>query len=217
VSSSPTPVRVIVVDDHPMLREGTEALLARAPGIIVVGAAGEGGTALGLIEERRPDVLLLDLRLPDMSGIEVARQVRRRYPAVAILVLTGFDDAGYVRALQQLGVRGYLDKSVGGGQIIAAIRAVAAGGTVLVSEALHGAAAVEPLTAREHEVLALVAAGRRNKEIALALRVSEKTVEFHVTNLFVKLRVQSRTEVALKAREYGLLGPPSPSSGPAWQ
>ena len=127
-------------------------------------------------------------------------------------MLTGYDDIGYVRTLQKIGALGYLDKSVSGGQIVAAIRAVAAGMPVLISEATRNVAMPMPLTAREHEVLALVAEGRRNKEISQHLQVSDKTVEFHVTNLFAKLGVQSRTELAIKAHELGLL----PTLGTDW-
>jgi DNA-binding NarL/FixJ family response regulator len=207
----PAPIRVVLADDHPIVREGTQALLERTPGIEVAGVAAGGATALALVAAQLPDVLLLDLHLPDLDGFAVARQMRERFPRVAILVLTGHDDAGYVRELRQLGVRGYLGKSVASDQIVAAIRTVAGGGTVLVSEAARAAAGEGSLlTPREREVLGLVAAGRRNKEIAQALSLSEKTVEFHLTNLFMKLHTHSRTELALAARERGLLDPRLP-------
>ncbi len=223
----------LVGRDHEQaaLRDALAAALAgRGSLVLIGGAAGIGKTALAevllaeaasqgalvLVESLRPDVLLLDLHLPDLDGFAVARQMRERFPQVAILALTGHDDAGYVREIQRLGVRGYLGKSVASGQIVAAIHAVATGGTVLVSEAARAAAADEGslLTSREREVLGLVAAGRRNKEIAQALAMSEKTVEFHLTNLFVKLRAHSRTELALAARERGLITP-QPTTSPA--
>ncbi len=209
--SSPeaTPIRVILVDDHPLLREGTRALLAQNAGIAVVGAAGDGKAALRLVGEQHPDVLLLDIHLPDISGVEVAREVRVRSPRVAILVLTGYEDVGYARGLLQLGVQGYLRKSASGAEIVAAIRAVAAGQTVLAPAVTRVVIAngVDPLTAREYEVLGLLARGQRNAEIARTLAVSVKTVEFHISHVLDKLGVRSRTEAILKARQQGFALP----------
>lgn len=201
----PTSIRVVVVDDHPLLREGTQALLARTKGIKVVGATGEGATALRLVRKFWPDVLLLDIHLPDINGVEVARRVRTSFPQVAVLILTGYDDAGYVRALLHLGVQGYLGKTASGGEIVAAIQAVAQGCKVL-AEATRAADEVgsEPLTAREWEVLRLLTVGRRNSEIATTLNVSVKTVEFHVSHILGKLGARSRTEALLKARQLDL-------------
>ena len=203
------PIRVVVVDDHPMLREGTRLALEQAPDIEVVGVAADGPAALHLVGQHRPDVLLLDVRLPHMSGVEVAKRVRASYPEVAILVLTGYDDIGYTRALLQTGIRGHLGKTASADDIIAAVRAVAEGKTFLVSESARAAlgSEPEPLTAREQEVLGLLAAGRRNHEIAQELGVSVKTVEFHITHLLEKLGARSRTEAILKARQKGLLLP----------
>ena len=208
------PIRVVIVDDHPMLREGTRALLDARPGIAVAGVAGEGAAALRLVAELRPDVLLLDVQLPDLSGIEVARRVRDAHPAVAILVLTNYEEAGYVRALLQLGARGYLGKAASGDEIAAAVRAVARGeGSVLspTARAVLGAGAVE-LTARETEVLQLLAVARRNGEIARELSISENTVEFHVRHLLQKFGARSRAEAVLKARQAGYV-PPDPALG----
>lgn len=201
-------VRVVLVDDHPALRQGTAAILDADAGMEVVGATGEGAAAIRLVEELRPDVLLLDVRLPDLSGVEVARRVRAAHPAVAVLVLTGYEDASYVRALLALGVGGYLGKSASGEEIVAAVRAVAAGRTVLVSAAARGALGEQAptLTDREAEVLRLLATGRRNAEIAEALTVSLRTVEFHVGNVLSKLGARSRTDAIRKARRQGLVG-----------
>jgi DNA-binding NarL/FixJ family response regulator len=180
-----------------------------------VGTAGDGAAALRLIAERQPDVLLLDVHLPGLSGVEVARQTRARFPRVAILVLTGYDDLGDARALVRLGVQGYLPKTASGEQIVAAIRTVARGETVLISKAAQAALGrgVGPLTAREDEVLRLLAAGKRNAEIAAALAVSVSTVEFHLSNLFQKLGATSRTEAIRLAREQGLTPPARPEPG----
>ena len=203
----PTPIRVVIVEDHPLMREGTQALLDRQDGIAVVGATGEGKAAFRLVAERRPDVLLLDIHLPDLSGVEVARRVRASFPAVAVLVLTGYDDVSYARTLLDVGVLGYLSKTVSSMEIIAAVHAVAAGRTMLVSEAAKIAlgAGGGPLTAREHEVLDLLVTGRRNAEIATALSMSIKTVEYHLGHLFQKLDARSRTEAILRARQRGLV------------
>lgn len=208
------PIRVVIVDDHPLLREGTQTLLERSPDLAVVGTAGEGETALRLVAERRPEVLLLDINLPGLSGVEVARLVRERHPQVAILVLTGYDDLGDARALVRLGVQGYLPKTASGEQIVEAVRTVARGESILISKAAQAALGQGggPLTAREAEVLRLVADGKRNAEIAAALSVSVSTVEFHLSNLFQKLGTGSRTETIHRARAQGLLPPPRPES-----
>lgn len=202
------PIRVLIVDDHPLLREGTQASLARSTGFVVVGLAPDGASALCLASTLHPDVVVLDLRLPDMSGVDVARWLRDHLPTVAVLVLTGYEPIGYVRALLDLGVRGYLQKTASGTELAAAVRAVAAGCQVL-SDALRRATEhltpVDPLTARELQVLRLVTAGRRNAEIAEELGISLKTVEFHIGNVLAKLGVRSRAEAIQATRELGLL------------
>jgi DNA-binding NarL/FixJ family response regulator len=201
------PIRVVVVDDHPMLRQGTESLLARTADIRVVGATGEGSGVFRLLQSRRPDVLVLDVHLPDMNGVDVAKRVRTEFPDVAVLVLTGYEEVGYIRTLVRLGVRGYLGKSASGEDIVAAIRAVARGRTVLVSDGVRAALRTDAatLTEREQEVLELLVAGRRNQEIADALSVSLKTVEYHVGHVLEKLGVRSRAEAIRIAVECGLV------------
>jgi len=154
-----------------------------------------------------PDVLVLDLHLPDLGGVEVARQVRAAHPATAILVLSNHEEAGYVRALLQLGARGYLSKAATGTEIVAAVRAVARGEATILSEAARAVlgAGGARLSARELEVLGLIAAGRRNAEIADALFIAESTVEYHIRHVLTKLGARSRTEALRKAREEGLL------------
>jgi DNA-binding NarL/FixJ family response regulator len=201
------PIRIVVVDDHVVMREGTQMILDNAPGNLVVGAAATGAEAIQLVEQHRPDVLLLDLQLPDMSGVEVARRVRASSPSVAVLMLTGYIDGTYVPRLLQLGVRGYLPKTASSVELIAAVRAVAAGRTIVMSSAAVSSLETmrAPLTAREREVLQLLAQGLRNSEMADRLSVSIKTVEHHVTRLLAKMGVQSRSQAIIKAREQGLV------------
>lgn len=196
--------RVVIIDDHPMMREGTRALLDEAPDINVVGTGGRGAEALRLVGELRPDVLILDVRLPDISGVEVAKRVREAFPEVGLLILTGYDDVGYFRALMDLGVKGYLRKTAKGEDIAEAVRLVAQGKKIVDAEAVEIGETSGPVTARERSVLTLLATGLRNHEIADALGLSQRTVEFHVSNLFQKLGARSRTEVILKARQLGL-------------
>lgn len=205
-------IRVVLVDDHPMLREGTATLLTAQADIAVVGQTGRGTEAVALVGERRPDVLVLDLHLPDLSGVEVTRRVRAAHPAVAILILSNYEDPGYVRALLQLGVRGYLGKTAGGEEIVAAVRGVARGGATVLSDAARaalGAGGVD-LSARETEVLKLIAAGQRNAEIAAALFIAESTVEYHVRHVLAKLGARSRTEALRLAWQQGLLSADAP-------
>ncbi|MGE5619879.1 MAG: response regulator [Sphingomonadaceae bacterium] len=201
------PVRVVLVDDHPLLREVTHSRLGRACGIEVVGAVGEGRAAIELVTAERPDILLLDIHLPDINGIAVARQVRASCPDTAILILTGLDDPTYFHALLPLGIRGYLSKSIPSEELVEAIKAIAAGQTLIrpttVPIDCHGLA--EILTEREMHVLKLLAQGQRNVEIAERMVVSVKTVEFHVSNILSKLRARSRTEAIVRAQEAGIL------------
>ena len=208
-TSNSREVRVFIVDDHPMLREGTQSSFERATGIEVVGSAADGGSAIEQITILQPDVLVLDIRLPDMSGVDVARHVRTRFPSIGIVILTGYDDPHYARALTKLDIQGYLRKTASTDEIIAAVRQVAAGGTVFDPEIVRvledSSDSAESLTAREREVLQLIADGRRNAEIADELVLSIKTVEFHISNLFAKMGARSRSEAVRAAYQDGLL------------
>ncbi|MCL4465733.1 MAG: response regulator transcription factor [Chloroflexi bacterium] len=205
-------IRVLVADDHALIREGTRATLQGAGGIEVVGSAGDGETALSLARALRPDVVLLDVRLPDISGIEVAERLRAELPATGILVLTGYEDVSYYRAFIKLGVQGYLRKTTSAAEVVAAVRAIASGGTAI--EPLDQPAGVngrEALSPRELDVLSLLVEGCRNREIAERLEVSLKTIEFHVSNILQKLGARSRAEVAVLAVESGITVPrPNP-------
>jgi DNA-binding NarL/FixJ family response regulator len=201
---APETVRVVVVDDHPILRDGTRALIDRTPGLQVVGVAGDGATTLALVAELQPDVLMLDVGLPDMSGIEVAQEVHARFPSVAVVLLTGYNAQSYAPMLPRLGVRGLVHKTAPSEALVAAIQAVAEGQAVMAAPATPRRPPIaEPLTAREHQVLDLIAAGRRNAEVAAELHVSLNTVEFHVRHILGKLGVRSRTEAVVKGRELG--------------
>lgn len=198
---------MLIVDDHPLVREGTQALVAAHPGIEVVGSAANAATARRLLTECEPDVMLLDIRLPDATGLDVARFAQAVRPSTAVLILTGYDEVGYSRALLEIGVRGYLKKTASSLDIIAAILKVAAGQVVIGKDVvdLPEFANTEALTERELEVLRLLACGERNVEVATKLGISIKTVEFHVGNLLGKLGARSRVEAILLGRQRGYL------------
>ena len=205
---APGPIRLVMVDDHPLLREGLLVWLKRMSSIKVVGVAEDGNAGFRLVQAHRPNILLLDLRLPDMSGVELARRISMRFPDTAIVVLTGYDATGYVPTLRQLGVRAVVPKSVSPSQVIAVIESVAAGENLLISQQdrqnlmgqLTGA-----LTNREHQILRLVATGQRNADIATELALSIKTVEAHVSSVLAKLGARSRTESVEVAHRLGIL------------
>jgi DNA-binding NarL/FixJ family response regulator len=197
--------RVLVVDDHPLFRDGLVGLLRTLDDMDVVGAVGTGDDAVRVAHAESPDVVLMDLNLPGMPGIEATRRIAAETDA-AVLVLTMVDDDDSVLAALRVGARGYLLKGAGQEEVLAAIRAVATGGAVF------GAAAAEKvlaggrarygadLTQRESEVLALVADGRSNAEIARELGLTVKTVQNHVSRILTKLQVRDRTQAALRMR-----------------
>ncbi len=210
--------RVLIVDDHRMFREGIRSRLEREPDIQVVGEAASGAEALKLVQEKNPSLVILDVRLPDMSGITVARLLRKQWPALKILVLTAYDFDQYVRALARVGIDGYLLKDAPQEALVQALREVRLGGAVLppyiASKVMHGYASssadvrdrpVWELTIREIEILELLYQGLRNAEIAKRLRISTRTVENHVGSIIGKLGVQTRTEAARLAVEKGLI------------
>ena len=211
------PTRVLVVDDHPLYREGLLTALAAAPGVDVVGEAGDGAEAVELVALLRPDVVLMDLHMPGMTGVEATRVVGERHPDVAVLVLTMLDGDDAVFAAMRAGARGYLLKGAGRDEITSAIASVARGEVVfsagIASRVLSffsgppARTTAQPfteLTEREREVLDLVARGLTNPAIARRLVLSEKTVRNHVSNVFTKLQVSGRAEAVARARDAGL-------------
>lgn len=207
---------MVIADDHALVREGTKHILEREGDIQVVGEAADGLEAVRLVEAVRPNVVLMDIAMPRLNGIEATRSIKERCPEVAVLVLTVHDDDQYVHALLEAGAAGYLIKDVPGRRLVEAIRAVHAGESIL-----HGAVARkvlgrllgsregtsrpvrEPLTGRELEVLKLAASGLSNKEIAAALGLSVRTVQTHLGHIFGKLGVASRTEAVIRGLREG--------------
>lgn len=201
-------IRVALVDDHNVLRAGARRILEDEPDIEVVGEAGDGAEALDLIDHFAPDVVALDIGMPGMDGVRTCQVLREREHAPRILVLTGQDKEVYVRALRELGVHGYLLKSAGPEELIAAIRAVYAGQTVFSSSIAQymddAHAGAEPrLTRKEREILAAIAQGLKNQEIAQEQSISLNTVEFHMRNLFAKLGASSRADALVRAQRLG--------------
>ena len=211
-------LRVLIVDDHQMFREGIRTRLEKEPDIKVVGETGTAEEAIELVEETSPMVVILDIRLPKMSGIEAARLMRSRFPGLKILLLTGYDFDQYVRAAARAGIQGYILKDSPQEALIDAIRQNCNGGTVLspnvASKVIQTLAATSEgvpyrqtweLTVREIEILEMLYQGLRNVEIADRLSISPRTVEAHVANIIAKLGAQSRTEAVRIAVETKVL------------
>jgi DNA-binding NarL/FixJ family response regulator len=198
-------IRALVVDDHPLFRDGLTGLLATVADIEVVGSANDGKEAVRRAAELAPDVVLMDLNMPGLPGLEAIRQIGRLPHAPAVLVLTMVDDDDAVAAAMQVGARGYLLKGAVQEEVLAALRTVAAGGAVFGPGAARhvlsaGRRPVADLTEREAEVLALIADGRSNPEIAKEIGISLKTVQNHVSRVLAKLQVRDRTQAALRMR-----------------
>ncbi|HUV52553.1 MAG TPA: response regulator transcription factor [Dehalococcoidia bacterium] len=211
--------RVLIADDHALLREAMRNLLDREDDIEIVGEASDGEEAVKLSSKLKPDIAIMDIVMPKLNGIEASKEIKKISPATAIIILTAYDDAQYVLGLLEAGAAGYLLKSARGRDIVAAIRAVREGESVLhpsiIAMLLRRAIGMpaeenkqkgnENLTEREIEVLKLAATGMSNKEIAENLSVTVRTVKAHISNLFAKMDVASRTEAILKAVREGWL------------
>lgn len=202
VGVEPERIRVLIVDDHALHRDGTRRILELHPDIEVVGEAETGELALALINQLHPSVVLMDIRLPGLNGIETTRRIRNRHPEVLVLVITAYEEDEYVRGAFEAGATGYLSKTAPGRELVEAVRAVAAGATVLQSGLLAPILVgrtntVDGLTERELAVLQLLANGLLNKQIASQLGISTRTVERHCDHIYAKLGVKSRTEAVV--------------------
>ena len=208
------PIRVMLADDHVLVREGTRRLLEAEPDIQVVAEAGDGISAVEQAVASQPDVLIIDVAMPGMSGIEATRHIKQQLPKVAVLALTAYDDDQYVLALLNAGAAGFLLKDVRGQELVTAVRAVHRGEAVLqpaiAVRALRQAVShrsptvsMPPLSEREMEVLREAARGLPNKDIARRLNLSVRTIHTHLGNIFAKLGVGSRTEAVLLALRRG--------------
>jgi DNA-binding NarL/FixJ family response regulator len=208
------PTRVLLVDDHPVVRAGIKNLLEQAPDIVVVGEASDGAEALRMANELSPDVLLLDMEMPGMSGNEVAQKLQESGSSILILALSAHDDKQYIQELLANGASGYLVKEEVPEAIVEAVRGVSRGERGWVSRRVAAQMSNwmreeehdrKGLTTREVQVLEAVVAGKTNQEIGLSLGISEKTVEKHLEGVFAKLEVASRVEAAVRAVREGLL------------
>ena len=200
-------IQVVVVDDHALHRDGIRQILGQQPDIQIAGEAESAELALVLVNQLHPSVVLMDIRLPGMNGIDATRRIRRDHPGTRVLVVSAYDDEEYIRGALEAGASGHLSKAAPGRQLIEAVRAVAAGGTVIEPAVLNHLLAgtssaplpAAQLTERELAVLELLAHGLHNKQVATRLGISRRTVERHCDNIYDKLGVGSRTEAVVQA------------------
>ncbi|MFV0375276.1 response regulator [Microbacterium sp.] len=205
-------IRLVIADDHPIVRAGLVGLLDDEPGFEVVGEAADGEAAVRVVEQTRPDVVLMDLRMPVLDGVGATTRLTRSATASRILILTTYESDDQILAAIEAGASGYLLKAAPQDEIVAGIRSVAEGQTALspqvavrLVERMRQPAAAFTLSDRERDVLRLVASGRSNKQIATALGIGESTVKTHLLRIFDKLGVSDRTRAVTLAMEHGLL------------
>jgi DNA-binding NarL/FixJ family response regulator len=209
------PINVILADDHVVVRAGIRQFLEQQTGIVVVAEASNGKEACDLIEQFKPDVAVLDIQMPLMSGIETTRWIREQRLTIGVLVLTAYDDEPYIQAVLQAGANGYVLKTAEPQEIVQAVRDVFHGKSVLDAALAQKLIArlsgkqetelVEPLTDRELQTLTLTAKGFTNKAIGVQLGISDRTVQNHLANIFQKLNAESRTEAVMRAVSLGLI------------
>jgi DNA-binding NarL/FixJ family response regulator len=212
-------IKVLLADDHDLVREGTRELLEREEDLLVVAEAGDGEEAVRLAARHSPDVVLMDIAMPKLNGIEATKEIKDISPATAVLILTAYDDDQYVFALLEAGAAGYLLKNVRGRDLVEAIRSVHAGESALhpaiarklIDHYTHPASppidagSSAQLSDRELDVLRLAAKGMSNRDIARSLHLSERTIQAHLSTIFTKMEVGSRTEAVVKALREGWL------------
>ena len=211
------PLRILLVDDHPLVRNGLRALLSSVPGLVVVGEAANGQEAITQVLELQPDIILMDLHMPELNGVEATRRIVQDSPRTGILVLTMLEDDASVFAAMRAGARGYLLKGADQAEVLRAISVVAHGEAIfspsIARRLMQYFANMQPtlpssafpdLTEREREILGLIALGKSNAEIAEDLVLSPKTVSNHVSNIFSKLQVVDRAQAVLRAKQAGL-------------
>jgi DNA-binding NarL/FixJ family response regulator len=216
---NPTTIKVLLVDDHPLIREAIKSILSEEKDINIAGEAGDGITAIEMVERLSPDVVIMDFSMPKMNGLEATRSIKEKYPGVSVLVLTVLDDDQSIGDIMQAGASGYLLKSVFGQEVVQAIRSVMSGDIVFspaIGKQLVKRAAQRPLkpvkldageklSTRELEILRLTAQGMANKDIASTLGLNIRTVKGHFADIFTKLRVKSRTEAVMTGLRAGFL------------
>lgn len=208
MSENTSPIRIVIADDHPVVREGLAAMIDRRPDMTVVGEAGNGQEAIDLFRALRPDITLMDLRMPERDGVDAITAIRDEYPTARIIVLTTFDgDEDIYRGLRA-GAKGYLLKDAGRDSLLEAIRAVHAGQTRIPSDVAAKLAermGAPELSPREREVLHRMVLGNSNAEIGAALSITEGTVKAHVNNILTKLDVNDRTQAVTTALRRGIV------------
>lgn len=210
-------IHIVIVDDHEMVREGLKAILMNEPDFSIIGDAGNAAQALELVERLRPDIVLLDVRLPDASGIEVCRTITTQFPETSVIILTTFTDEQLVAQCVQAGARGYIVKDIERFDLKRSIRAVARGEAAIDTKAAVAVLAqlrrtlpqqeqsVEPLSSQQLAILRLVAQGLSSREIATQLYLSENTVKGYVQEILHRLNVKNRTEAVMMAVKQGWL------------
>jgi DNA-binding NarL/FixJ family response regulator len=215
---SDDPVRVLIADDHPVFRDGLASLLGTQADVTVVATAADGAEAVALVAEHHPDVVVMDLQMPELNGIDATRRLAETHPDVRVLVFTMGEEDGTVLAAMRAGARGYLVKGASQDEVARAISTVHAGGLVFgaslalrIADLLSGTStpdrsAFPQLTERELEILDLIAAGKNNAQIASALYLAPKTVRNNVSNILAKLQATDRAEAIIRARDAGLGG-----------